>query len=55
MGIIEFIRESRRVMNVATLPKKKEFERIVTVTSIGTVIIGLAGVIIMVVLNMIMK
>jgi protein translocase SEC61 complex gamma subunit len=55
MGIITFIKESMRVMNVATRPKQKEFERIVTVTGIGTIIVGLMGVLIMIVLNLITR
>lgn len=53
-GAIVFLRESQRVMNVATRPRQKEFERIVKVTGVATVLVGFAGVVIMLVLNLIM-
>ena len=55
MDIIAFVKESVRVMNVASRPRQKEFERIVKITGIGTIIVGLIGVIIMVILNLITK
>ena len=55
MDIMAFVKESMRVMNVATRPKQKEFERIVKITGIGTIIVGLMGVVIMAIINMITK
>jgi len=43
---IGFLKQSRRVMNVATRPRQKEFEKIVKMTGIGIILIGLIGVII---------
>ena len=44
--IIGFLKQSQRVMNVATRPRQKEFEKIVKMTGIGIILIGLIGVII---------
>ena len=41
-----FINQSVRVMNVATRPRQKEFEKIVKVTMMGVIIVGLVGVVI---------
>jgi len=46
-----FISQSRRVMNVASRPRQKEFEKIVKVTAIGMAIVGLVGVILSFVLS----
>jgi len=51
--IMGFINQSRRVMNVATLPRQKEFEKIVKITAIGIFIIGLIGVLLSFVLNVV--
>ena len=40
-----FIRQSRRVMSVASRPRQKEFEQIIKTTGLGIIIIGLIGVI----------
>ena len=48
-----FINQSRRVMSVATLPRQKEFGKIVQTTAVGVIIIGLVGVILSVVLNVV--
>lgn len=48
-----FVRESIRVLNVATRPRQKEFERIVKVTGIATILVGAFGILIMVVINVI--
>ncbi len=49
MGVIEtvksFVRESSRVMNVATRPRRREFEKIVKITGLGIILIGLIGVV----------
>ena len=39
-----YIRESRRVLNVATRPRRKEFEQIVKITGLGILIVGALGV-----------
>jgi protein translocase SEC61 complex gamma subunit len=52
MGIGSFARESFRIINVATKPKQREFERIVKITGAGIILVGLAGVIIMMVLKL---
>ncbi len=49
MGIVMFdikgfIGQSRRVMSVATLPRRSEFEKIVKITAIGIALVGLVGV-----------
>jgi len=51
MGIRNFINESIRVMNVASRPRRKEYESIVKITGIGLILVGLAGVIIMVIIG----
>ena len=43
--IVGFIKQSIRVMNVASRPRQKDFEKIVKITGIGAILIGLAGVI----------
>ncbi|MFA6214258.1 MAG: protein translocase SEC61 complex subunit gamma [Candidatus Micrarchaeia archaeon] len=48
-----FVRQSIRVMNVATLPRKKEFDRIVKITGIGMVIVGLIGVMLSFLVNLV--
>ncbi|MEM4348618.1 MAG: protein translocase SEC61 complex subunit gamma [Candidatus Anstonellaceae archaeon] len=52
-NISEFIKHCRRVMHVATLPRKKEFEMIVKISVIGVLIIGLLSVVISALLNII--
>ncbi|VVB99022.1 Protein translocase subunit SecE [uncultured archaeon] len=46
-----FIRESIRVLNVATRPRQKEFMRIIKVTGLGIILVGLAGVILSLIFN----
>lgn len=41
-----YIRESARVLHVATRPRRKEFEKIVKITGLGIIVVGLIGVII---------
>ncbi len=46
MGIITFLKECRRVLYVATRPRRKEFEKIVKITGAGIILVGLLGVLI---------
>ena len=48
-----WIKQAIRVMNVATLPRQKEFERIIKVTGIGMIAVGLIGVILSFVVNLV--
>ena len=41
-----YLRECARVLHVATRPRRKEFEKIVKITGLGIIIVGLIGVII---------
>lgn len=43
---IVFIKESIRVLHVASRPRRKDFEKIVYITGLGIVAVGLIGVII---------
>ncbi len=51
--IVGFVRQSQRVMNVATRPRQKEFEKIVKTTGLGIILIGLIGVILSAALSLI--
>jgi len=51
--VIDWIKHARRVMNVATRPRQKEFEKIVKTTGLGIILIGLIGVIISAILSQI--
>ena len=51
--IAGWIKQSIRVMNVATRPRQNEFERIIKVTGIGMIAVGLIGVILSFVVNLI--
>ena len=51
--VVGFVRQSMRVMNVATRPRQKEFDRIMKVTGIGMIAVGLIGVILSFVVNLI--
>ena len=51
--VVGWVRQSMRVMNVATRPRQKEFERIIKVTGIGMIAVGLIGVILSFVVNLI--
>ena len=44
--VITFLKESRRVLFVATRPRRKEFEKIVKITGLGIILVGLLGVLI---------
>ncbi|MFA6489889.1 MAG: protein translocase SEC61 complex subunit gamma [Candidatus Micrarchaeia archaeon] len=46
MDIIVFLKECRRVLYVATRPRRKEFEKIVKITGLGIILVGLMGVLI---------
>ena len=48
-----WIKQAMRVMNVATLPRQKEFNRIIKVTGIGMIAVGLIGVILSFVVNLV--
>ncbi|MFA6907753.1 MAG: protein translocase SEC61 complex subunit gamma [Candidatus Micrarchaeia archaeon] len=51
--VVGWLRQAMRVMNVATRPRQKEFERIIKITGIGMVAVGLIGVILSFVVNLI--
>ena len=51
--IVAFTKQSIRVMNVASRPRQKDFEKIVKITGIGSILIGLAGVILAYIFNLI--
>ena len=51
--IIGFVKQSIRVMNVATRPRQKDFIKIVQITGLGTILVGLAGVILAFIFNLI--
>ncbi len=47
-----YLREIIRVLHVASRPKRKEFEKIVNITGLGIIVVGLLGVILSFLLNM---
>ncbi len=51
--LADFLNRSMRVMSVFSRPKEKEFMKMATVTGIGMVIIGAAGLVVAVVFNII--
>ena len=51
--IAGWIKQAMRVMNVATRPRQKEFERIIKITGIGMIAVGLIGVILSFVVNLV--
>jgi protein translocase SEC61 complex gamma subunit len=51
--VVGFVRQSVRVMNVATRPRQKEFDKIVKITGIGMIIVGLVGVVLSFVVNLV--
>ena len=51
--VVGWIRQAMRVMNVATRPRQKEFERITKITGIGMIVVGLIGVILSFVVNLV--
>ena len=46
VDVVGFVKQSARVLNVATRPRQKEFEKIVEITGIGMILVGLIGVVI---------
>ena len=48
-----WVKQAMRVMNVATLPRQKEFDRIIKVTGIGMIAVGLVGVILSFIVNLV--
>ncbi|MEM4554783.1 MAG: protein translocase SEC61 complex subunit gamma [Candidatus Anstonellaceae archaeon] len=51
-SIAEFLKHCQRVIHVATLPRKKEFEMIVKISAIGIVMIGVLGALIAALLHL---
>ena len=51
--IVGFVKQSIRVMNVASRPRQKDFEKIVMITGMGTILIGLVGVVLAFVFNLV--
>lgn len=52
-NLFNYIRECRRVMNVASRPRRKDFEKIVKITGLGIVLVGLIGVVLSFLLNLV--
>ena len=50
--IRQYLREVMRVLNVASRPRRKEFEKIVNITGLGIIAVGLLGVILSFLLNL---
>lgn len=50
---VNYVKECRRVMNVASRPRRRDFEQIVKITGLGIVLIGLIGVVLSFLLNLI--
>jgi protein translocase SEC61 complex gamma subunit len=48
-----YLRECIRVLHVASRPRRKEFEKIVYITGFGIVAVGLIGVVLSFLLNLI--
>jgi len=48
-----FINQSVRVLNVASRPRQKEFEKIVKVTAAGVIVVGVIGVVLSFILSFI--
>lgn len=48
-----FANQSVRVLNVASRPRQKEFEKIVKVTAAGVIIVGIVGVVLSFILSFI--
>ncbi len=53
MDVLAYLRDCRRVLYVASRPRRKEFEQIVKITGLGIVLVGLTGVILSVLLNIV--
>jgi protein translocase SEC61 complex gamma subunit len=52
-NILAYIRECRRVLNVASRPRRKEFEQIVKITGLGIVLVGIIGALLSFLLNLV--
>lgn len=52
-SLADYIRECRRVMNVASRPRRRDFEQIVKITGLGIVLVGLIGVVLSFLLSLI--
>lgn len=52
-NVANYVRECIRVLNVASRPRRKDFEKIVKMTGIGIIIVGLIGVVISFILSFI--
>ncbi|MFA4983142.1 MAG: protein translocase SEC61 complex subunit gamma [Candidatus Micrarchaeia archaeon] len=52
-SMTNYARECIRVLNVASRPRRKDFEKIVQITGLGIILIGLIGVIISFVLSLV--
>lgn len=45
-GLVNFVRQSRRIFHTFYKPKYSEFKQIAIVTSIGTLVVGMIGLLI---------
>ena len=52
-NIMQYVRECVRVLNVASRPRRKEFEQIVKITGLGIILVGAIGVILSLILNLV--
>ncbi len=52
-NVVNYVKECRRVMNVASRPRRRDFKQIVKITGLGIVLIGLIGVVLSFLLNLI--
>ncbi|MCX8197588.1 MAG: protein translocase SEC61 complex subunit gamma [Candidatus Micrarchaeota archaeon] len=52
LDVLHYARECIRVLNVASRPRKREFEKIVKITLLGIILIGLIGVLISFILSL---
>ena len=52
-NIVSYLRECRRVLYVASRPKRRDFEQIVKITGLGTILIGVIGVLLSFLLNIV--
>ena len=51
--IVGFVKQSMRVMNVDTRPRQKEFDKIVKITGIGMILVGIFGMLLSFVVNLV--
>ncbi|VVC01377.1 Protein translocase subunit SecE [uncultured archaeon] len=52
-NLSSYIRECLRVLNVASRPRRREFEQIVKITGLGIVLVGLIGAVLSFLLNLV--